>query len=422
MEHQNARQQHGQGHRDAEGGGEIVGGAEGDGEQKSQGHQRPIDEADIDLAIAQRRGLGDADARQQADLDRLAGHGIGAGDDRLAGDHRGGGGQQDQRQLQRLRAEFVKRIGVGAHGAVDEQRGLAGIGQKQRRKHQSEPGEADWFGAEMAHVGVKRLGAGGAEENRAKHQEAGHAMAEQIMQADPGIEGDEHMGVARDAHEAEHAYGDEPHRHDRPEQPGYLSGAHGLQAEQPDQHNQRHLHHIGGDRGGRGLQALQRGEHGDRRGDGAVAEQERRAEHAHGDDQRLAPMLDAEQRHQRQNAAFAVIVGAHDYRDIFDRGDDGQRPQDQREHAQRLAGVELAAGPVDGGLDGVERAGANVPIDDAERAQRQHAEALGMGVLRGVARVFGGHGGILRGRRRKILGRFPARLKAGRHAQDKIGP
>ena len=39
------------------------------------------------------------------------------------------------------------------------------------------------------------------------------------------------------------------------------------------------------------------------------------------DDDALA-MLDAQQRHQRQNSAFAVVVGAHDHGDIFERGGD----------------------------------------------------------------------------------------------------
>jgi hypothetical protein len=41
------------------------------------------------------------------------------------------------------------------------------------------------------------------------------------------------------------------------------------------------------------------------------------------------PCIPAQKRHQRENAAFAFIVRAHGQRDVFQRGDDDQRPQDQ---------------------------------------------------------------------------------------------
>ncbi len=85
-------------------------------------------------------------------------------------------------------------------------------------------------------------------------------------------------------------------------------------------------------------------------------------------------VLDAEERHQRQNAALPVIVGAHDHGDIFDRGGDQQRPDDQREHADRRR-RRGASRPFERGFQGVERAGADVAVDDAERAQHQRVEA-----------------------------------------------
>ena len=45
-------------------------------------------------------------------------------------------------------------------------------------------------------------------------------------------------------------------------------------------------HDIGRDRGADAFQAFERAEHGNRRRDGAVSEQQSRAEHAHGDDRR----------------------------------------------------------------------------------------------------------------------------------------
>ena len=77
-------------------------------------HQRPIDEADIDLAVARGRRLDDVQTRAQSELDRLPGHGKSAADDRLAGDDRGNRRQRDQGHLQCRRAQREKRIGAGA--------------------------------------------------------------------------------------------------------------------------------------------------------------------------------------------------------------------------------------------------------------------------------------------------------------------
>jgi hypothetical protein len=53
-------------------------------------------------------------------------------------------------------------------------------------------------------------------------------------------------------------------------------------------------------------------------------------------------------RHQRQNPAFAVIVSAHDEQAIFDGNADDQRPEDQRETAERrLPGKMSASRPDD---------------------------------------------------------------------------
>ena len=57
-------------------------------------------------------------------------------------------------------------------------------------------------------------------------------------------------------------------------------------------------------------------------------------------------MLDAEQRHQRQDAALAVIVGSHHYGDILDRGNDKECPRDQRQHADRDFG-RCSAAPIE---------------------------------------------------------------------------
>ena len=94
------------------------------------------------------------------------------------------------------RAQHEKRIAVRRHGAVDHDRGLAGIVEQQRRQHQAIPGEPDRPRAEMTHVGIKRLGAGGAQEHGAQDEETGEAVPEQVAKAVARIERRQHAGMA----------------------------------------------------------------------------------------------------------------------------------------------------------------------------------------------------------------------------------
>jgi hypothetical protein len=86
------------------------------------------------------------------------------------------------------------------------------------------------------------------------------------------------------------------------------------------------------------------------------------------------------QRHQRQRSALAMVIRAQQDQHVFQRHHDDQRPQDQRENAEHGLGSDGARGPA-GGDDGfaqrVQRAGADVAIDDADTAEHQRLEAGG---------------------------------------------
>ena len=149
-----------------------------------------------------------------------------------------------------------------------------------------------------------------------------------------------------------------------------------LHHEQPDQDDDGQRHHGRRQRRRVDLEAFDRAQHRDRRRDGAVAVEQGGADQS--DDQKLgAPgsrlgVAGRQQRQQRHDAAFAAVVGAQDQQRVFERNDQDQRPQDQRHHAEdRLRRERPAMG---GGLgrflQRIERAGADVAIDDAERADR----------------------------------------------------
>ena len=76
-------------------------------------------------------------------------------------------------------------------------------------------------------------------------------------------------------------------------------------------------------------------------------------------------MPDIEKRQQRDDAALAAVVGAHDQDGVFERDDHDQRPEDHRHDAHDGFGRECSAA-VCGLLERIERAGADIAVDDAE--------------------------------------------------------
>jgi hypothetical protein len=106
-------------------------------------------------------------------------------------------------------------------------------------------------------------------------------------------------------------------------------------------------------------------------------------EQAHRDDGRPPFALDAEQRHEGQDAALAVVVDAHRDRHVFDRGDHDEGPDDERQRPERDARVGPLAGQREDGLERVERARADVAEHDAERREGRERK----GGCRGFART-----------------------------------
>ena len=91
------------------------------------------------------------------------------------------------------------------------------------------------------------------------------------------------------------------------------------------------------------------------------------------------PSARRRQRRQRERAALAVVVGAQQDQHVFERDGDDQRPHDQRQHAEHdVTGDRLVAAGRDRRLaEGVERAGADIAVDDADAAERQREKAGG---------------------------------------------
>ncbi len=121
------------------------------------------------------RGVADFESRQQTELDGLTRQRIGAGDHGLACNHgrrRCQRHHRDQRPIREHQEEWI----LYALGIADDQRALPHIVQRQRRQHDEQPGGLDRLFAEMAEIGIERLGAGDGEEHRAQRHEADDAV------------------------------------------------------------------------------------------------------------------------------------------------------------------------------------------------------------------------------------------------------
>ena len=66
-------------------------------------------------------------------------------------------------------------------GVLEDQRALAEVVEHQRREDEEEPRAADRRAAEVAHVGVQRLGAGDGEHHRAEREERRAAVVDEEL-------------------------------------------------------------------------------------------------------------------------------------------------------------------------------------------------------------------------------------------------
>ena len=239
-----------------------------------------------------------------------------------------------------------------------------------------------------------------------------------------GQEGPQHLRRLDDLLEAQHEQHDEPDQRDRAEPAADARGAEALHGEQGDQHADGDGQHHRVQRRRRHLEALDGAQHGDGGREQAVAVEQGGAQHADHQVDAAAARVDRglarHQRHQGEHAALAAVVGAHDDDDVLQGDDDDQRPGDQRQDAEHVLMAGLQPGKLaETLLDGVERAGADVAEDDAERRQGQRCRTLLAGRLRGG---YGAGHDLERSRRnRRDIARQGRRVNAKLPLRDAAG-
>ncbi len=273
-------------------------------------------------------------------------------------------------EIAAVRGQFGDRVGP-----------LAQVVEHQAREDHEQPRRPDRPFAEVAHVGIERLGPCDGQEGRAQDEEAGDPVRGQELHPRPGAQRPEDPRLAEQVHDPQRGDRHEPDQADRTEQVGDLGGAPRLADEQADQDHQAgdQHHRVGHVRPDvrDALQALHRRQHGDRGREHGVAVEQGRAEDAEEEDPSGSPaqrML--RQGHQRQDAAFALVVGPHDHGGVLHRHHHHQGPQHQRDDPDDGLRAEAArrgcAQPLS---EGVEGARADVAEHHAHGPEGQAQEA-----------------------------------------------
>ena len=339
--------------------------------------------------------MADLHARQHAQLHRLLGQRIGPGNDRLTGDDRGHGGQQHDRQHRPCREQQIERV-LHCRGVFQDQRALPEIGQKQRGKGHEQPCHLNRLAAEMAHIGVKRLGPGHRQKDRAQHDHPKRAVMQDEIQRMDRVQRRQHLGCLHHPVDAARRHDQKPDQRDRAKEPRHRLGPAILHQKQRDDDDDGHGHDIGLDPRGHELQPLECRQDRNRRGDGGVAVKQRRADHAQNQHPEIRPPHGAlRKRQQRKRAALALVICAQQDQDVFHRHDQDQRPDDQRQHAQHILALDAAmagAGRMHRLAKGVKRRGADIAVNHADGRQRQRQKARALVRLRLVLGIGGGLG------------------------------
>ena len=154
-------------------------------------------------------------------------------------------------------------------------RALAKIVEGEAGENKPEPGHPDRRFSEMSHVGIQRLGAGHAQEHRAKHDEGGRPVRHKESEGMRGIQRCKDRRIIADMHQAERGEHQKPDRHQGPEHKAHLSGAARLRGKQHDQYTDGHrLNPVRVELRDRKLQAFNGGENRNGgRQDGVAIEQ-----------------------------------------------------------------------------------------------------------------------------------------------------
>ena len=254
---------------------------------------------------------------------------------------------------------------------LEDESPLSQIIERECRKDEADPGPLDGLAAEMAEVRIERLGTGDGQEHGAEHDDPDITGVNEEMHGIIGIEGRQDAIVIGNVADAGNRQNDEPHGHDRAEEFRDRRRAARLHGKEQKQDHHRDRHHIGRERRRHQLQPFDRRENRQSRRDDRIADEQGGAR----DPEEKQPVgalagIFHQQRQQRQRAALAIVVGAQQEQHVFQGDDDRQRPDHQRDQADDFQARHAVSGDrAQRFTKRIKRAGADIAIDNADRAK-----------------------------------------------------
>ena len=219
----------------------------------------------------------------------------------------------------------------------------------------------------MRHVGIKRFGPGHSENDRTEDEKPEDSVMRYEPHGVQRIERGKNRGMGDDRNQARRGDRDKPEGHDRAEDDSHALRSSPLNRKQPQQDSSR-------DRNDKVLccrrgdtQSLDRRDHRDRGRDHPVANNHRSSDHGHPekpvDVHRNAEYLRRlGSRQQGENPALAVVIDAHQNRDVLNANDEEKRPNEQRDDADRILYRRSGIRTREAGLDRVKRAGSDLSL------------------------------------------------------------
>ena len=192
----------------------------------------------------------------------------------------------------------------------------------------------------MPHVGVKRLCASNRENDGAHREERLQRMFDHEADCGSRQKTDENVRVQDDLAEAAKRRRDKPKNHDRSEKTAKCTGATSLDKEKAGEYEEGDRDHKWCCCWRDDLHSFDGREDRNSRRNDTVATEERDAENANECKKRQAFFAAAglpNKPDKRHDAAFAVVVDAHKECHVFDRHDEGDRPQNERNNALYVA-------------------------------------------------------------------------------------
>ena len=227
----------------------------------------------------------------------------------------------------------------------------------------------------MAHVGVQGLRAGGGEEAASQDHDSRMVIGrKQERDAAQRVESQQDGGVAQHVDQAVGAQEQEPEGHDGAKSAADLAGARALHGEQQADDDKGDDDHVGlpvanqRPHGGNGPQALDGRGNGDGGGEDAVCQQRGATQHSRDNEPFTVFSDDAV---QGEDTAFAVVSSLERDQHVLNRGQQGDRPDNQRQGSQDefLGDLHDAALACEQRLGDVHGRGADIAVDDAQRYQ-----------------------------------------------------